>query len=463
MRKHWMLLPLLVLLLALPLGGASADITSLDDEPLGILAQERWAGWQVAQVTDSSGMPLEEYAYSRYDSQCDWAVTVLQSGESTLLCLLQRGAEGWMASLRHSGFSLGGGRVPFVWMESRGAFDIGWYGDGGTVSLRFSFELGGKGGREWLLRAVETEENYIEVSSSKLTYHSLLTGRNTTVSGVVMTQLSQVFLSNFPLTATQARHKLSNPPAIASFEGAMTVPQPMDVRFPANATYPVYAGPGETYVRGAEGKALVSANDWVQVFGYERQQGRDWLLVQYAINPSHMRFGWIQAEVPGQNSPLWLYDRWLWMHATAVAPLTLTDDPLFSRSALVTLPEGTPLTLLALLNDSWYYLQAESEQGPVRGFAPVNDSALRPEQTLLSEAQCRAIAEEALLNACPEFAWTPIESLSTIYWTESETGRAVPYYQFIWYISDKTDFFEVEVHAQSGAVMLVEGLGGGNG
>ena len=65
-----------------------------------------------------------------------------------------------------------------------------------------------------------------------------------------------------------------------------------EIRFPGGNKYPVYSGPGKDYLRGARGKASVSTNDWIEVFG--REDG--WILIQYEIDSSQCRIGYISAQ-----------------------------------------------------------------------------------------------------------------------------------------------------------------------
>lgn len=65
-----------------------------------------------------------------------------------------------------------------------------------------------------------------------------------------------------------------------------------NIRFRSDQKYDVYSGPGKDYLRASNGKATVSTNDWIQVFG--REDG--WILIQYAIDKDHMRFGWISEK-----------------------------------------------------------------------------------------------------------------------------------------------------------------------
>ena len=71
-----------------------------------------------------------------------------------------------------------------------------------------------------------------------------------------------------------------------------TFPQPQLASFKKNQKLPVYTGPGTDYLREADGKASVSTNDWIQVFGEEN----GWLLIQYHVSGGKNRFGYIRAS-----------------------------------------------------------------------------------------------------------------------------------------------------------------------
>ena len=81
------------------------------------------------------------------------------------------------------------------------------------------------------------------------------------------------------------------PPMIPTDGSAYALPQPCGAQL-KKGTYAVYSGPGKQYYREADGKAAVSANDWVQVFGMDG----DWVLVQYRIRNALLRFGYIQKK-----------------------------------------------------------------------------------------------------------------------------------------------------------------------
>ena len=62
--------------------------------------------------------------------------------------------------------------------------------------------------------------------------------------------------------------------------------------FDAGQMYAVYSAPDVKSIRGAAGKAKVSTNDWVQVFGREGS----WLMVQYDVKDSFYRIGYISDK-----------------------------------------------------------------------------------------------------------------------------------------------------------------------
>ena len=57
------------------------------------------------------------------------------------------------------------------------------------------------------------------------------------------------------------------------------------ISFTGNQTYAVFSAPTKKSIRGAKGRARVSTNGWIQVFGAED----DWILVQYDISDKQNR------------------------------------------------------------------------------------------------------------------------------------------------------------------------------
>ncbi len=180
------------------------------------------------------------------------------------------------------------------------------------------------------------------------------------LEGTVQTDLRYFDLSAFPLTLSDARKGLTVAPEIPY--GSLNA---QNIKFTGGKKYNVYTGPGENYLRGGSGKAAVSTNDWIQVFG--RENG--WILIQYAISKDHMRFGWIPEKALPKNAQVGNVG-FVPVSATLGRGATLTDDPLNSQAALISLPAGTRVTMLASMG-SWAYVESASGD-LVRGFVPMD-------------------------------------------------------------------------------------------
>lgn len=179
-------------------------------------------------------------------------------------------------------------------------------------------------------------------------------------TGEFQRNIRYVSLSAIPKTLAEARSKLTTAPYIPASDELQVYP----VSFTGNQSYDVYSAPGADSVRGANGRARVSTNSWIQVFGTEG----DWVLVHYSIDASHYRFGYISASSLPRNAsvPALNLNR---VSAWTTSAAVLTDDPLYSRSALVSLPEGTRVDLLATLGE-WAYVEI-NENDYARGFVPL--------------------------------------------------------------------------------------------
>ena len=178
--------------------------------------------------------------------------------------------------------------------------------------------------------------------------------------GEVQTNLRYFSWAAFPKSLQEARSKLSTPPVIPA--GELTAQR---IRFTGGQKFAVYSGPGENYYRSGNGKAAVSTNDWIQVFGAEN----GYILIQYNISATQMRFGYIPASSLPKNTtvnPLALSDT----PARIISGVSLTDDPLNSGAVLRTLQSGQAVTWLAAMGN-WAYIETAEGGQPVRGFVPV--------------------------------------------------------------------------------------------
>ncbi len=160
-------------------------------------------------------------------------------------------------------------------------------------------------------------------------------------------------------------------------------------RFAKGQTWPVYSGPGKEYARLGEGKAAVSTNDWIQVFGREK----GWLFIQYNISPGRNRFGWIEGKVlpAGVSVPELRFTR---EEAVLPGPGWMTDDPL-RTSAESHLPDNREAVILATMGEDWRYVELTYQGQLTRAFVPT--LAVNPRSQYHGSATVR-VAQTPLLD-----------------------------------------------------------------
>ncbi len=236
---------------------------------------------------------------------------------------------------------------------------IGQYDEYGEQIMLFTaYQLSSSG--KWNIRRIWSYVGYdsMELSDGKITYYKSLESSQEagTAYGTYQRDLRYLSLSSIPKTLKAARERLTSAPAIpASSELAA-----QEVQFTGGKKYNVYSAPDSRSMRGGNGKAAVSTNGWIQVFGREE----DWILIQYSIDSQHYRFGYISAKsLPKKASVPEL--RFNQAPAQTAVSVNVTDDPLYSRSVLTTLPTGTDVTWLASMGE-WAYI----EYRDCRGFVP---------------------------------------------------------------------------------------------
>lgn len=197
----------------------------------------------------------------------------------------------------------------------------------------------------------KTEGGGIRVSDDKLDFidWSNVVYRGA-VQGAVQRDIRYVSFNALPTWIDDAKTKLTVAPNLK--DGTFTAQK---VKFTGGQKYPVYTGPGEDYVRSGNGKGLVSTNGWIEVYG----QKDGYILIQYSIDSSHYRFGWIDRNAlpEGTNVPAMDFAG---ISADTLSEITqdtfLTDDPLFSQNKLCSLKAGQTVSWLAVLNDDWAYV-----------------------------------------------------------------------------------------------------------
>ncbi len=189
---------------------------------------------------------------------------------------------------------------------------------------------------------------------------------------------------SLPKSYQEAKATFSDPPEIPG--GTLNAER---IKFTSNQKHAVYSGPGENYLRGGNGKASVSTNDWIQVFGKEN----GWIMIQYDITSEHMRIGWIREDaLPRKTTVSSLNFGNHKAYTTALC--TITDDPLFSLATVMNVPANSEVRWLATMG-SWIYVEYETGMEPVRGF--IRSDCM----TRLTDEQARSLAQTALLSTGP--------------------------------------------------------------
>lgn len=321
-----------------------------------------------------NGCTITPNAYAAFEDTIgdSFAFAIVTSGSANTLYGFRRENGQWTYYLKtaaalpqQSGvFYLqnGKGTSFFDRIETRDTLEIGFRDAGNEEYWSFSAAFQVTSAGQWRLRYMHSYLNpsfFATVGEDHISYCDDVYRPQQTVEGVVETNLRYFDWSAFPKTAERARAKLTNPPALPASSQLIA----QNVKLTGGQKFAVYSGPGEWYQRGASGKAAVSTNDWIQVFGVEN----GYILIQYAVSSSQMRFGYIpqSADASFRTELNFSYDT-----AVMLSTASLTDDPLYSCQPLCTLWAGQQVKWLAVMGD-WVYVEADGGQGqPVRGFVP---------------------------------------------------------------------------------------------
>lgn len=250
----------------------------------------------------------------------------------------------------------------------------------------------------WLLEEIiyiDTDGTLLDtyrITDDGVTYKGWLTNdRRTFIEGRVQRDLRFFSCSGFPTDLNALKKSLSNPPEIPV--GTLSAEE---IKFTGGKKYSVYSGPGEDYMRSGNGKAAVSTNDWIQVFGKENS----WIMIQYDITSDHMRIGWIPDNALPKNTTVKELELGDYKTYTTVQ-CDMTDDPLFTNTSVTTIPAGTELIWLSTMG-SWTYVEWGGISQPVRGF--IQTSCLAK----MTEIQAKAAAIDILLATNPVAEQQPV-------------------------------------------------------
>ena len=372
MKKRFLLM--LAMLLALCTATALAD--TVPEEIEALFDVPAWEGYQVAR----SNTEGEGYACFLADEGViidgePLGMVIVQKGEHNVLCVLQKRSGQWRITGRNHNAVPDGDIIPTIHFDLQNDIDLVYSNfpvrDIYTISLKYD---GRKVLFDGMVYGAEGGPSYDSViRDGSIVYHvyeDLAYEGSRTVYGIYDASFEAFNHRYFPKTPEEADAILTVAPVIPKNQGdpnALRSPVEMNLR--TGEKYDVFSAPGRDSYRPAGGKAVMSTNDWVQIFGEEN----GWVLVQYDISSGQMRFGYVDASVLPRNASVrQLY--WANIPYTVTDATWLTDDPLNSCKKLATLNAGEEVTCLATMGD-WLYVETEISGMAARGFIPVEAAA----------------------------------------------------------------------------------------
>ena len=304
-----------------------------------------------------SGRAWDSYEVTKVDGHTEWGASrdviaaILSKGERNILCLFTNASGEWRLVVKREKALYAGDQLVNLNFPDE-TLVISYHFDDRIEEYCFSPE--GKKKEKWKMKWIriltdvytnpQTADRTAEVVEIKPTGDGLSyrgyreetdkpeieTAKKTIVPGVIYTDL----------------------------------PEGKTGSFCKDEKYPVYSGPSESYYRAANGKASVSTNDWIQVFGCEN----DMVLIQYAISSEKSRFGYIPAEAVQDRSQLEVLEP-AYLPASVSKACGLTDDPLKTKGEIARLKDGEDVRYLATFGSEWTYVETLTEP-LMRGFVP---------------------------------------------------------------------------------------------
>ena len=364
-----MLLALLTTLLVLTCASALAD--TLPDEIAELFDVPAWEDYHV--MTNHLGNKCWVYS-----DDMDAGIVVMTNDSLNVVCIVEPDKKGNMHITQRNYKMVVGDEVSLVdWCYGTTPYELatpwGEYlmfeiqGNGYNIAF-------GKFDGVWRVKTVinyATETlSYVfnekigyvdaEYDEENLDFH---TNKMQYVYGTYDNRFASFNIYDFPKTIEEARAKLTNPPVTPT-----DFYDPQTITLRTNEKYDVFAAPGRDGYRAANGKAVMSTNDWVQIFDEEN----GWLLVQYDISSDRMRFGYIDASALPKNADV---PELIWFtlpEQSINANTFVTDDPLMSCVSICQLNAGDKVRVLASF-DNWYYIEMTNDYGQLlRGFVPMS-------------------------------------------------------------------------------------------
>ncbi len=182
-----------------------------------------------------------------------------------------------------------------------------------------------------------------------------------TINATVQRNIRYINLQNIPKKYADAKALLTAAPTLP----ASVELQAQEIKFTGGRKYDVYSAPTRASYRSANGKAVVSTNSWIQVFGVED----GWAMIQYSIDAENYRIGYIVEEALPANADVAYLD-FAPVSAWTTRGVTLTDDPFYSGSIMTRLTNAVEVQWLATIGN-WAYIEVTDGQ-LMRGFIPAD-------------------------------------------------------------------------------------------
>ncbi len=360
----------LALMMVLTMVPAMAEKETLPEEIADLFDVPAWAEYEVPYTTEKP----DKLSYIWIDYQ-DCGMVYLTKENLGVLCLIERNRDGELRitarnfkALRDADYVPIFDSNPYE-TDDESSVVIYVYGEDYVLDFRKT-----KG--QWRIVEIQDQKYayMANIHTDKIGYtpgeladwydgYAFDTTNRKYAYGVYDNRFAAFNFSDFPKTIEEARDKLTNPPVIPT---DFYTPETITLR--AGEKYDVFSAPGRDSYRAANGKAVMSTNDWVQIFGEED----GWLLVQYDISRDRMRFGYIDASALPRNTQVQSLTWYDLPEQTIKYGTSVTDDPLASGASICMLDQGDKVRVLSSF-DNWYYIETNNEYGQLlRGFVPMS-------------------------------------------------------------------------------------------
>ena len=210
--------------------------------------------------------------------------------------------------------------------------------------------------------------------------------------------------------------------------------------FPKKQRYEVYEGPRQEHQRAGSGKAVVSTNGKILVYG--TWKGR--MMIEYEISEGRHRIGWIDTDqlpasslegVPELPFPASRNPEAYTCGVVTVTTL-LYDDPLHSHSSNGAFLYGTSVHVLARCG-KYYLVEGFFENKLRMGFILANDVELEhgyagyPQQSIDQAARYTEADIQAAFDAVAQYIYhsRPGTGLTAIRYVEAESADPTAWWQ----------------------------------